>query len=169
MFISPVTAQCHDGVKWSGVDRFIAVATQQVGTRETGQNRGAVEKYQKSAGIALGSPYCYAGLYWCSLQADKNSPFLRTGLASLGRKHLAAKAVGGMTLRRGLLFWQFPDNAFGHVDLITEVQLGGWVKCIGFNTGGGGTFRDGGGVSVVRRNINHPLGKMRMKQIIGFQ
>lgn len=147
---------------------FISTARAQVGIRETGQNRGAVEKYQRAAGIAPGSPYCYAGLYWCSIQYGP-TPLLKTGLASLGRKHLAAQAVESKEQPKcALLFWQFPQNSFGHVDLIIEFLAGGWVKCIGFNTGGGGSFRDGGGVNYVNRNTSHPLGKMKMKQIIGL-
>ena len=169
---SPVTAQ-YRNVTWSATDEFVRIAGQQVGTRETGQNRGAVEKYQRSAGIAYGSPYCYAGLYWCAdstfRKTGQRNPLLRTGLASLGRAHLDKQAKeSAVPARVNLIFWQFPNSAFGHVDLGIETLQGGWIKCIGFNTGGGGSHRDGGGVNYVKRNINHPLAKMKLKQIIGL-
>jgi hypothetical protein len=94
---------------------------------------------------------------------------LKTGLASLGRRHLEKQAQATtLASRYALIFWQFPDNAFGHVDLQIEILTGGWSKCIGFNTGGGGSARDGGGVNIVERNINHPLGRMKLKQVIGL-
>lgn len=162
------------------------MAKSQVGVREKGANRGEVEKYQRAAGIALGSPYCYAGLYWCSLEAmaaDVHAdaggvaeaagvfnPFLRTGLASAGRAHLDRQAkADSLPARYALIFWQFPDSPFGHVDLQIEILSGGWRKCIGFNTGGGGSSRDGGGVNIVTRNVSHPLAKMKLRQIIGLQ
>jgi hypothetical protein len=95
---------------------------------------------------------------------------LRTGLASLGRAHLNKQAkADSLPARIGIIFWQFPDSPFGHVDLGVEKLEGGWWKCIGFNTGGGGSQRDGGGVNWVRRNVNHPLAKMKLKQIIGLK
>ena len=169
LFISPVTAPCHEVVIWSGTSEFVRIARQQVGVRETGNNRGAVEKYQRAAGIPKGSPYCYAGLYWCSVTASAQTPLLKTGLASLGRKHLAKQAVSRPIMPDVcFIFWQFPNNAFGHVDLGIEQLGGGWIRCIGFNTGGGGSHRDGGGVNYVKRNIAHPLAKMKLKQIIGL-
>lgn len=173
-FTSRSTSQ-YRNITWNKTDEFVRVAYSQVGTRERGQNRGFCENYQRAAGIALGSPYCYAGLFWCADSAvssaqGQSTPFLKTGLASAGRAHLDRQAkADSLPTRIALIFWQFPNNAFGHVDLQIEILTGGWRRCIGFNTGGGGTSRDGGGVNIVMRNINHPLAKMKLKQIIGLK
>lgn len=150
----------------------IKIAHSQVGTRETGNNRGAVEKYQKSTGNRPGDPYCYSGIYYCFNEAAKiakvPNPLKKTGLASAGRLHLDKTAMNARGINTpGLLFWQYPQQITGHVEISLSIARAGWVRCIGFNTGGSNA-RDGGGVEYTMRNINHPLSRMVIKRVINF-
>ena len=148
-------------------ERTKAVVISQIGVRETGQNRGEVEKYQRATGNRAGDPYCYSGIFWAFEQSKEceQNPLFKTGLASLGRRKLEVKLCGEKpTTEIGLLFWQFTGSAFGHVDFVFKRLSGGWVRCVAFNSGA--NARDGGGVIVVNRNIRHPLGRMKFKTLI---
>lgn len=150
----------------------LKIARGEVGTREKGQNRGEVVKYQKSVGNPIGSPYCYSGIYFCfdsaSRKLKKKNFLLRTGLASAGRKHLEKTAVNSRKLGSvGLVFWQYPRQITGHVEMYFQQLKGGWIRCVGFNTGGSNP-RDGGGVKLTMRNIYHPLARMQLTRLISF-
>lgn len=154
------------------VSAALKIARGEVGIREKGHNRGEVVKYQKSVGNPIGSPYCYSGIYFCfdsaSRKLKKKNFLLRTGLASAGRLHLEKKAVNSRKLGTvGLVFWQYPRQVTGHVELFFQQLQGGWVRCVGFNTGGNNP-RDGGGVKYTVRNIQHPLARMQLKRFICF-
>ena len=150
----------------------LKIARGEVGIKEKGQNRGEVEKYQKLVGNPIGSPYCYSGIYWCfeqsSVKLKKKNPLLRTGLASAGRLYLEKYAVTSKKIGQiGLIFWQYPRKSTGHVEFYFKRLSGGWVQCVGFNTGGNNP-REGGGVKITRRNIQHPLARMIVKRCISF-
>lgn len=154
------------------VSDALKTARGEVGIKEKGQNRGEVEKYQRAVGNAIGSPYCYSGIYWSFEQASKKhkrkNPLLRTGLASAGRLYLERYAINSKKIGKiGLVFWQYPRKSTGHVEMYYQILRGGWIKCIGFNTGGNNP-REGGGVKITRRNIQHPLARMIVKRCISF-
>lgn len=150
----------------------LKIARGEVGIKEKGQNRGEVEKYQRLVGNPIGSPYCYSGIYWCfeqsSVKLKKKNPLLRTGLASAGRIYLEKYAVTSKKIGQiGLIFWQYPRKSTGHVEFYFKRLSGGWVQCVGFNTGGNNP-REGGGVKITRRNIQHPLARIIVKRCISF-
>lgn len=145
-----------------------------MGVREVPQNRGAeVEKYQKATGSPKESPYCYSGQYWSVLtEYGAATPILRTGLASAS--YYAARRKGNETLvdlpRVGdLIYWKFSKTPFGHVERVVAVGKAGWVTTVAFNTTSGtrGDQRDGGGVYYRKRNVAHPLGRMRLLGCVG--
>lgn len=170
---SPTTALFRDyRINAQLLHEAIKIAHSQVGTQEIGNNRGPVEKYQKSTGNRPGDPYCYSGIYYCFNEAAKNvratNPMRKTGLASAGRLHLEQTAMNSRALTvPALIFWQYPKLATGHVELSIKNGRAGWVQCIGFNTGGSNP-RDGGGVKYTQRNIYHPLARMSVKRVINF-
>jgi hypothetical protein len=78
------------------------IAKSEIGTTETGKNRGDVEKYHKIMKLAKGEPYCAAGVYYCfafaadSLKLDrKEIPIAKSPLANI--IYTNAKAKGKRT------------------------------------------------------------------------
>jgi len=170
------TVHCEASLLEASADSMIA----QIGTTEaTGRNDGAVEKYLRSVGLPKGLAYCAAGQYWCFRVAAealgimiKNIPMPRTGLANA--IYNRAKKQGQRTKfkpqRHDLIVWRKGKTAFGHVERIIAVGKAGYVTTVGFNTspGKGKSQRDGQGVWKRRRNIFHPLGRMRVRGLVGF-
>lgn len=155
----------------------MSVALSQIGVRErTGHNDGAeVEAYLRSVGLGAGSPYCWAGQYWCFLQVTPrgmNPPILRTGLCSAGWSDALRRgnATEFRVQRGDLLVWRHLTGPQGHVERSTTGELrGGWVRTAAFNTTSTntGSQREGGGVYLRARNVRHPLGRMILRGSIG--
>lgn len=156
--------------------RQIAIA--QVGvTEKTGKNDGIeVEKYLKSVGLGKGLPYCKAGQYYCYAEANKilkvTNPIPRTGLANkifdvAITKNNKTKYIANQD---DFIVWRTPKKVTGHIERVIEVKKGGWVNTVAFNTSSGniGNQRDGGGVYQRKRNILHPLGRMTIRGLVGF-
>lgn len=157
------------------------ILLKQVGVREaTGNNDGEmVEAYLASVGLKSGNPYCAAGQYWCFSKSAEilrlNSaeiPLYRTGSTILmfnkaverGRK-VAYKANVD-----DLIFWRKKEAYRGHVERVIKLKEAGWVETVGFNTSSGlrGSQDDGNGVFIRKRNIYHPIGRMVVRGLIGF-
>jgi hypothetical protein len=152
----------------------------EVGIKEkTNRNDGEVKKYLSSVGLREGNPYCAAGQYWVFRRACRNLhipksaiPIPRTGLvyniyahAKKRGLHLPYRAK-----RHALIIWQYPNKRRGHVERIFKVGKGGNVWTVGFNTSSGkaGSQDDCEGVYIRKRNIYHPLGRMRIKCLVSF-
>ena len=160
------------------VDVSRQVLINQVGVKEQGHNRGVeVTKYLASVGLKAGNPYCAAGQYWCFWQAAEELklskdliPIARTGSTQI--MYMDAKKRGERTDYNpsvdDLLFWRVDKNK-GHVERVVEVKNAGWVRTVGFNTSSGnGSQRDGDGVYYRNRNIYHPVGRLTVRGLIGF-
>jgi len=151
----------------------------QVGVREaSGRNDGEVEKYLHSVGLKKGNPYCAAGQYWCFMVAADalgmlydSIPIPRSGVAN---------AVFNFAMQKGkraeyvadkhfLIVWRENASYRGHIERIIATGKAGWVTTVGFNTSSAnGNQADGEGVFVRKRNIYHPLGRLKIRGIIGF-
>lgn len=153
-------------------EQIKAVALTQVGVTEVGQNRGEPDKYNKSVNSPLGAAYCQAHWFWCGERTCCN-PYPKTGLASLARKDLEKKshqrnsrdAIRQNTF--AMVYWQFPNSIYGHADGQIQQLEGGWVLVIAPNSSDDDP-RNGGGVNLKKRNLNHPLARMRLQSRIYF-
>lgn len=156
------------------IDESSKILVAQVGVLEEEENRGTqIFEYQKSVGISQGAPYCAAGQYYCFYKAVKNVnlstsdiPIKKTGLAS--SIFYDAKARGKKTKynpeKHDLIIWKKQIGINGHVERIVETNKKGWVKTIGFNVRNGTRS----GVFYKIRNIYHPLQKMIILGLVGF-
>lgn len=154
------------------------IALLQIGVKEkTNKNDGIeVEKYLKSVGLGKGYPYCKAGQYYCYAEANKIiktiNPIPRTALANkiydiAQKKNRKSQYIPN---DHDFIVWRTPKAVTGHIERVIEVNKGGWVKTVAFNTTSGnyGNQRDGGGVYQRKRNILHPLGRMAIRGLVGF-
>ncbi len=156
-------------------------AMAQVGTVEkTGRNDGPVEKYLSAVGLSKGAPYCAAGQYWCFFVGAKalalslsEIPILRTGVANAIFNDAARKGskVGYSAEKHDLIVWRRRGSYKGHVERILETGRAGWVKTVGFNTRSGNNAirRKREGVFIRRRNIYHPIGRLSIRGLVGFE
>ncbi len=156
-------------------------AMAQVGTYEkTRRNDGEVEKYLTSVGLKAGLPYCAAGQYYCFSQAVKalemmnqSIPISRTGVANKIFNDARAKGrkVKYTPNIHDMIFWKKKNSFAGHIERVIGIMKAGWVRTIGFNTSPGrnSSQRDGQGVFIRKRNIYHPLARMVIRGLIGFE
>ena len=155
-------------------------ALAQTGTCEkNGKNDGDVEKYLDAVGLEKGSPYCAAGQYYCfyistcSLKMNINNiPIKRTGLANEMFNDGMKKGVSTSfkPVKHDLIVWRKLRSIHGHIERIVLVHKAGWVTTIGFNVRKFDRLRNKyiEGVFIMKRNIYEPLGRMRVRGLIGF-
>jgi hypothetical protein len=146
---------------------------------ETGSNDGElIVKFLRSVGRKKGEAYCAAGQYYCFYIAAlamnlglEDIPLKRTGLANamFDEAKKKGRKVRFFANKHDLIIWRRNSTPFGHTERILETQNAGWVLTIAFNTSqyikGKGRVE---GIFIKRRNIFLPLGKMRVRGIIGF-
>lgn len=155
------------------------IALQEVGIKEIGNNRGArIDLYNKTAGVALGSPYCASGIYYCfytaSTTLNKKNIIKRTASANGQYDYLAKKGIKDKKYNvknTSLIIWKYPNSYYGHIEKTYKVLSNGNIQTIGFNTtpGNVGNQRNGGGVYIRMRNVKHKLGRMSVRGIINFE
>lgn len=147
------------------------IALTQVGVIEKAENKGEeIKDYLSSVGLGEGYSYCAAGIYWAFDSASKAldliNPLPRTGVAN--RVFNYAKNNGNKSSRNigkyDLIIWRENNSWQGHIEWVNEVQKAGWIRTIGFNTSQNGK----GGVFIQRRNIYHPLGRLKLRGLVGF-
>lgn len=172
-----VAVKCPTELWQSSLD----LLEKQVGVKEaTGRNDGRMVKmYLRSTGLPEGNPWCQALQYWTFDSAAKalygqSAPFWclpLTRTASTVKAWTQAVKMGVRTLvwpqDGDLVYWRVPGKYQGHVERITKVLQGGWIKTTGGNTGNGlsGSQREGDGCYKRLRNWAHPLGRMFL---VGF-
>jgi len=155
----------------------VQIAHREVGTTETGENRGDVEKYHAIAGINAGLPYCAAGIYYCfkigadSLGLGENViPIPNNPLSNGIFAH--AKRFGNKTEFRAknndLIVWRAGKSNKGHIEWIIETGKGGNVRTIGFNVKSPEKPHKEG-VFYRKRNIFTPISRMYVRGMIGFR
>lgn len=160
-----------------------AVAELEVGTKEVGNNRGnKVDLYNKTAGAALGSPYCASGVYYCFNTAAKTlycKNFLKKTPSANGQFDYMAKISKRLPNNSAnyitpgsLVVWKYSNSYSGHIEIVKSILNAntGHIETIGFNTSSGtsGSQRDGGGVYIRQRNIKSRLGQMLCRGLIVF-
>lgn len=159
--------------------RAINIMHSQVGIREaTNRNDGEVLKYLRALGINKPAPYCAAGIWWCFEQARRqlmlpppDNPLPATAVAN---DMLAYAIKNGHETNFSpkifdLIVWKKSNSYRGHIECIVELQNGGFVRTIGFNTSIRNLGKNQEGVFYQKRNIMHPLSRMRLRGIIGFK
>lgn len=156
--------------------RSLEVAMAEVGTLEqSNRNDGAVVKYLKPFGLPSGTQYCAAGQYYCFLVAANYSPE-KVPIA----KTALAQGVYNDAKRRGskvhyqpqvhdLVVWRNGNSSKGHIERIYKVEDGGWVNTIAFNSSRKVNGRVQEGVFLKRRNLLHPMGRLIVKGLVGFE
>ncbi len=150
----------------------------EVGTIETDNNSGErIRLYQLSVGLPDHSPYCAAGQYFCFSESAKQMgltcnaiPIPRTGLANAVYNY--GKSEGKKTQYSAsvhdLIVWRKYNSVHGHIERVISTTAGGWVQTVGFNSS---SIQNGlkiEGVFIQRRNIFHPIGKLRIRGLVGF-
>lgn len=147
------------------------IAMNEVGKTEENNNSGYITKYLKSVGLNSGYSYCMAGQYWafeCAAKLlNKSNPLLKTGSAIKEYNYLKNK--GRKTKfnlnKYDLVFWRKINSWQGHVERIIEVGKSGWMKTLAFNVKQGNNE----GVFIKKRNIFHPIGRLKFIGAIGFE
>ncbi len=152
------------------------IGMQQVGTTEKrNRNDGEVVKYLKSVGLSVGNPYCAAGQYYIFSEACKQLklpssqiPLPRTGLANAMYSYAKqqGKKVKYEPKLHDLLVWRKAKTSFGHIERIIKVNAKGNVITLAFNVMGTNGKE---GVFTKKRNIYHPLQRLKVRGLIGFR
>lgn len=154
------------------LDSSRVIAYQQLGI--SNRDSAIIKKYLKSVGLKFPNPYCAAGQYYCFWMASNRMnysldsiPLEPTGLAQNMFHKSKTKGLITKYLAENddLIFWRYPKSWKGHVERVLETKTAGWVLTIGFNTKKG-NFE---GVNILKRNIYHPLQRMQVLGIIGFE
>ncbi len=184
VILTAATVQLSSAMKYTLVCRSdvlnlsLKICIEQVGTVESGENRGKqIEIYLAAVGLPAGYAYCAAGQYWCFAEACRRLtlapnyiPLKRTALANAMFNYAARK---GKPARYSvqvddLIVWQRGKSQFGHIERVIRTGKAGWVYTIGFNTVKIIGKKRCEGVFVHKRNIFHLLGRLRIRGIIGF-
>ena len=177
---TPVPAQSRDELycRKDLLQLSAKVMLSQVGVTESANNSGdSIRQYQLSVGLPDHSPYCAAGQYYCfasavsMLNINKSEiPIPRTGLANVIFNYamVNGKRTHYKASEHDLIVWRKVNSIHGHVERVVSVYAKGWVKTVGFNTSSTIAGRRAEGVFLQKRNICHPLGKMKIRGIIGF-
>ena len=154
------------------------VALEQVGTLEkTNKNDGDVVKYLKLFGFKSGTPYCAAGQYYCFYEGAKriniskdSIPIIKSALCM--HIYNDAKKRGKQTKyspqKHDLIIWNKPKSWHGHIERVHNVLQNGWVETIGFNSSKTINGKKQEGVFLQKRNVLHPLGRLKVKGLVGF-
>lgn len=156
------------------INASLDLAKSQVGIVEsTNSNDGDVEKYLSIFKLRKGNPYCAAGQYWCFYTACKELkisiseiPIVKSALAN--RIFDIAKLLGKRTKykveKNDLIVWRKPRTKHGHIERVYKNISKAWVITIAFNV----KMKGKEGVFFKKRNILYPLGRLRIRGIIGF-
>jgi len=183
LFVYSVSAQsnyilhCDSDLLRASKDSAIA----QVGVIErTGRNDGAeIEKYLKSTCTVKGNSYCASAVYWCFFAAAidlklriNEIPIKRTALANsiFNDAVLCGEKAKYIPREHSLIVWKYPNSCFGHIERIISIEKAGWVTTVAFNVSGYSSKdkKQVEGVFLKKRNVFHPLGKMRIRGMISF-
>jgi hypothetical protein len=148
------------------------IARNQVGVLEkSNRNDGKrITEYLRSVGINSPAPYCAAGVYYCFCEAKDevggSIPIVRSGVASkIYNEAKTGKRSRYSPKRHDLIVWKRNKSWQGHIERIVEVGRRGWVTTVAFNVRKGNKE----GVFYKRRNVFHPLGRLRILGLVGLR
>lgn len=172
---SKYVLRCREDV----LDLSGLIALSEVGTIENIDNSGEVEKYLKSVGLQKCQPYCAAGQYYCFSEAVrtlhltlKSIPLKRTGNANQMFEYAINNGTKSKYLinKHDLVVWRKGKSKSGHIERVIIPGKAGWATTVGFNVKIYDTNKKKyvEGVFIMKRNIYHPLNRMRVRGIISF-
>lgn len=152
------------------------VLKSKIGIREdTKQGRAEVMNFLRSVGIKSFTSWCAAYQYYGFYVADSiyhdGIPIPRSGVAQSAFDYAAkyGTKTAFTPQKHDLLIYKSKDWT-GHQERIDSVYKAGWVTTYAGNTGPpSGSQRNGDGAYKKRRNIYHPLGRMRTRGLVGFK
>ena len=144
----------------------ISLAKTQIGVREE-TNKERIAEYLASVGIKGKASWCSAFQYWLQKQIYSQPYYPRSAVANsiydkavkTGKKVPYKAEVGDY------IVWKNPGSWTGHVGLVIEVS-GDQVKTIEGNTSSI-SVRTGGMVAEKMRHIYHPIGKLKVRGLVG--
>ena len=144
----------------------IQLAKTQIGIKEE-TNSKQIQKYLESVGIYTKASWCSAFQYWLQKQIYYQPYYPRSAVANsiydkavkTGKKVPYKAEVGDY------IVWKDPGSWTGHVGLVIEVS-GDQVKTIEGNTSSI-SVRTGGMVAEKMRHIYHPIGKLKVRGLVG--
>lgn len=150
---------------------------------ETGNNDGAIiESIIATGGGKKGYPYCYYYQYWAYEMATNEAnnhfcckfvnPLVKSGSSQALFNY--AVNLNNKTFfkpqKHDFIVWKTSNSWAGHIERIKEVLGGGYVITYAANTSNGksGSQREGNGIFLRKRNINHPLSRLlKIRGLIG--
>ena len=154
------------------------VGLEEIGTIEkSNKNDGDVLKYLEIFGLKEGNPYCAAGQYYCFLEGanrinvSKDSiPIIKSALCRVIYNDAKRRGVKTKYIARkhDLIVWRCPNSWRGHIERVHRVLPNGWVETIAFNSSKNINGKKIEGVFFQKRNILHPLGRLKIKGLVGF-
>jgi hypothetical protein len=159
------------------LQKSLEIGLAEVGkTEKTNNNDGIAIKYLAPFGLPEGSPYCAAGIYWTFLQAAKELnlanreiPIPRTAVANevYNFAEKQGKRVKYYPKINDLIVWRKSKTPFGHIERIISINGKNIVTSLAFNVKDDISNKQG--VFIKIRNIFHPLGRLAIRGLIGFQ
>lgn len=143
-----------------------------IGTREHGNNRGAlVDRWNRFVRAPYGSPWCAAFVSYCLSAGNARSPRVRSAWSRAFTAHPAVSATAVLTgaykVRAGdIIVWRRSATA-GHIGFALENWKKHTGKTIEGNTssGQGGSQWDGGGVYIRTRSVS-PYNHFRITHFV---
>lgn len=144
----------------------IQLAKTQIGIKEE-TNAKQIQQYLKSVGIYTKASWCSAFQYWLQKQIYSQPYYPRSAVANSiydkavknGKKVPYKAEVGDY------IVWKTPGSWTGHVGLVVSVN-GQNVETIEGNTSSI-SVRTGGMVAEKTRHIYHPIGKLKVRGLVG--
>lgn len=158
------------------------ICKQEMGKRErTGRNDGKhITRYMNSTYLSgeRGYPYCAAGQVYClQIGCDSvniNYPFDKH--SALANYHFDyAKAYGRKVApipdKHDYVVWKAKRGNTGHIERVKDTLSRFIVTTYAFNTSNGkkGSQREGNGNYIRTRHLKSPLGRLRLRGIVGFE
>jgi hypothetical protein len=148
------------------------IAKNEIGEIEISENNSPkIKEYLESVNIIFPTSYCAAGIYWSFTEANnkfnKTIPIPKSGVAN----SIFNYAINNGTLinnspnKYDLIVWRKNNSWQGHIEWIDSVAKAGVICTIAFNTRNGNKE----GVFYKKRNIFHPLGRMKLRGLIKFR
>ena len=155
------------------VEKFLAIATKEIGTVETGENRTKYGKFTKHDG----QPWCGSFVMWCANEAGIKIPnvvYTPAGVAGFQGIGNWANAETAKPKPGDIVFFDFVEggNPVEHVGIVVKDNLDGTVTTIEGNTSpehkAKGSQANGGEVAL-RTRAYKAKNKAKLKAfIVGF-
>lgn len=150
----------------------VHLASKEIGITEE-NNSLRVYEFQKAVGITRRDAWCSAFQYYIANKAamilKQYNPYPKSGLANAIYRIAITKGVRTKynALVGDYIIWKVANAFYGHIGIIAEVKQNK-VYTIEGNTGSV-TIRTGGMVAKKFRSITNPIGKLKVRGLVGFK